>query len=104
MPASGDHAQADGDLLYQVEDGDKQQLGQDHGVAPLHPRLGGGDHAADVGVGQHHHDPRPKGEAVAQPGPAPRPGRGCGQTAGMKPFDLFRHRGTSFDPLSMPLI
>ena len=55
MAAAGEDAQADRQFLHHVEDGDQQHLQGQQPIAPLHPALPGGDHAAHVGIGQHYH-------------------------------------------------
>ena len=74
VAAAGEDAQPDGQFLHHVEDRDQHELQQQQPVAPLHAALPGGDHAADVGVGQHHHQARartPPGTARRAPS-APR--------------------------------
>ncbi len=60
VAAPGEDAEPHGELLHHEEDGDEQNLQQQQAIAPLHAALAGGDDAADVGVGQHDHDPGPE--------------------------------------------
>ena len=68
MPAPGAKTEADGELLHHVEHRDQHELQAEQPIAPLRSGLGGGDHAARIGVGQHHHQPRTEGEQDAHPG------------------------------------
>ena len=54
MSLSGHGAEADGQLLHDVEDRDQNELQQKQAVAPLRAALRRRDDAAGVGVGQHH--------------------------------------------------
>jgi hypothetical protein len=59
----------DREFLHDVENWHQQELEQQQAVAPLDAALPGGDDAADVGVGEHDHDPRTedreKGQAAS---------------------------------------
>ena len=72
MAAAGEDAQTDGQFLHHVEDRHQDQLQDEQPVAPLHAALARGDHAADIGIGQHHHEPR--AEHGQRAGQAFRPG------------------------------
>jgi hypothetical protein len=44
--------------MYQVEYRDEGQLQQQQAITPCYPALARGNHAADIGVGQHDEDAR----------------------------------------------
>ncbi len=60
MAAAGEDAEADGEFLDHVQDGDEDELLQEQAVAPLHAALAGGDDAADIGVGEHDDEAGPE--------------------------------------------
>ncbi len=59
MALAGHGAEADGQLLHDVEDRDQHNLQEQQAVAPLRAALRRGDDAARVGVGEHDHDAGP---------------------------------------------
>ena len=59
MALAGDGAEADGQFLHDIEDGDQDDLQKQQAIAPLRAALRRGDDAARVGVGEHDHDARP---------------------------------------------
>ena len=83
---AGEDPEANGAVLDDIEDGNEGDLGQHQPVAPLGTRLGRGDQAAGVGVGQHDHQPRPEHGGEAQPAPAV-------VAAGFREERLVGHRG-----------
>ena len=52
-------AEADSQLLHDIEDRDQHNLQQQQAIAPLRAALRRGDDAARVGVGEHDHDAGP---------------------------------------------
>ena len=75
VPLAGGDPEPHRQLHDEVQHGDEGHLEGQQGVAPAGPRLCGGDDAAGIGVGQHHHQPRADGgeehgqhEGVAAPG------------------------------------
>ena len=67
MTAAGEDAEPHRQLLDHVQDRHQQSLKQQQPITPLHTALPGGDHAAHVGIGQHHDQARTEdGEGPGQ--------------------------------------